>query len=732
MNNKYIKRLIAIFMLQVMVINIMGCDSLGGDKAANADNYEEQIIVNDWVRAWPNLLCYYDETFYFTTFGEYGEVGASENEHYCDNRLFSVERNGNEVKEISIDLSKEEPLTMITSIMVDEDTISLWLSTYDADESKPINVLIQTDYAGKEKKRTDLNALVNEENIVKALQTTQGQIVAMAEDNIYIFDETLKLIKQIEIEGRAIGMAVSKDNQLIYASEDSNDKQKLHIINVEKGKIEKTIPLKRNEAMDYNSMFASEQYDICYRTNKGIYSYDLENKKATCLLNYDKSYLVGEDIRDAISVGMDEFVIINHPSNKIESNISLYSKQDTGVENEKVTVTFGAFQFDENVKREVIAFNKANSQYEITLKEYFDEDNGESAADAIQELNEDIAKGSIPDLLDLSLLTNQYAAKGLFEDLSVYIEKDSELSEEQFVEPVFQAMKNNGKLYAIAPYFGIATLIGKKEYAEQLNGLTVEKLIAFCKEHEDKLPFYAETKADLLSILLEGCIADYYDWERGTCQFDSQEFKDVLTFCNQIMSDDNLLDGNATRNELIEQGKVLLVNESDFVPQDILTYAKMFGGEISYIGYPNKEGHGSYFAFNSQIGIYSGSDVKEGAWEFLRTLLSSEQQEKYADIYSGLDRIPVRKDCFDQLMTNLSTSQGEFEEAGEDYEVITQEQEQAFRDIVNNTNKAISYDIEMMNIIDEEAQAYFAGKKDIDKTVRIIQKRCTTYMSESK
>ena len=87
MNNKYIKRLIAIFMLQVMVINIMGCDSLGGDKAANADNYEEQIIVNDWVRAWPNLLCYYDETFYFTTFGEYGEVGASENEHYCTNEI---------------------------------------------------------------------------------------------------------------------------------------------------------------------------------------------------------------------------------------------------------------------------------------------------------------------------------------------------------------------------------------------------------------------------------------------------------------------------------------------------------------------------------------------------------------------------------------------------------------------------------------------------------------------
>ena len=58
--------------------------------------------------------------------------------------------------------------------------------------------------------------------------------------------------------------------------------------------------------------------------------------------------------------------------------------------------------------------------------------------------------------------------------------------------------------------------------------------------------------------------------------------------------------------------------------------------------------------------------------------------------------------------------------------------EEKVLDIICSKNKAISYDIEMMNIIDEEAQAYFAGKKDIDKTVRIIQKRCTTYMSESK
>lgn len=726
MGYKRIKKIFFFFMLQMMVIGLSGCGVFDREETVNA--FKEHTVVGEWVREPICQLYFHGDTVYFTT---YAEIGSDDVEHYCSNRLYCVNRNGNEVEEIPIDLSREDPLTMITSVMLDDDSISIWLSTYDPDESEPVNIFIKTDYNGKEQMRADLNASVNGENIWKALQTAQGQIIAMAEDAVYVFDDALKLIQQIDIEGRAIGMAVSKEGQLICASEDSNGKQRLHMIDLENGKITDTAALKKQEAMEDNSLFSSGQYDICYRTEKGIYSYDLSKKKANCLLDYEKSYLMGGDITDAISAGIDGLVVLNQPEDAIGCDIVLYSRQNEDAGNEKAALTFGAFQFDDNVKRAVLAFNKSNDRYQITLKEYFDEDSGERAADAIQKLNEDIAKGTVPDLLDLSFLADSYAAKGLFEDLSAYIEKDDTLSEDQFIAPVLQAMKQSGRLYTITTDFGIAVLIAKKEYAEQCDGLTLEKLTAFCKEHEDQLPFYAETKSDLFSILLEGCMGDYYDWESGTCRFDSQEFKDILLFCDQIMSEKHSLDTYGTRNESIQQGNILFIDDTDFVPQDILTYQDLLGGEVSYIGYPNKEGQGSYFTFNSRIGIYSGSKMKDGAWEFLRMLLSPEYQAKYADIYSGLEKIPVRKDCFDQLLTNLSTLPEDTEEP-EEGGVITAEQVQSFRDMVNRTHKAISYDIEIINIIDEEAQTYFAGKKDVNETVSMIQKRCTTYMNERK
>ena len=183
---------------------------------------------------------------------------------------------------------------------------------------------------------------------------------------------------------------------------------------------------------------------------------------------------------------------------------------------------------------------------------------------------------------------------------------------------------------------------------------------------------------------------------------------------------------------MIQQGKIIWIDESNFVPQEIMSYNKLFGEEIAYMGYPNKEGNGSYFSIDTQIGICSKSNVKDGAWEFIRMLLSYEYQEQYADLNKGMNRVPVRSDCFDLLMDCLSNPQGDIEGFDEEKGVISAEQEKEFRNLINNTHEVSSYNIEVMKIIEEEAQSYFLGKKDVNETVQSIQKRCTTYMNEKR
>ncbi|MDE5864903.1 MAG: hypothetical protein K2H34_11220 [Lachnospiraceae bacterium] len=728
MKYKKIKNIIALLMALVMIFSLTGCNSVGKNQADHGEAYAEQLVVSEWRRESIHRIYFHHDAVYFTA---YWEIGDGQ-DYYSSNRLFSVNRNGDNLQEIPIDLTKEEPLAMITSVMIDDDdTISIWLSSNDSTEVNDVNVFIKVDSTGKELMRKDMNALVNGQYVNKALETSQGQIAVMAENNVYIFDESLELVHEIDIEGRSIGMAFTKDNQIVCATEDSNEKQKFQIIDMEQGKVVKTISLNRRESVNENAVFDSTQYDFCYRNDKGIYGYDIENQKSTCLMSYEKSNLISEDIVDAISVGMDDFMLVNYPQDGGGCSIAMYTKPDASVENEKTVITFGAFQFDENMKRAALNFNKTNAKYQIVLKEYFDEDNGEITADeAIESLNKDIAKGETPDILDLSVLTEQYASKGLFEDLMAYIEKDDELSEELFVNSVFDAMKQEDKLYYISPDFGISTLIGKAGYEDGYTEWSMEKLTAFYEQQKDKMLFYADTKIDLLDILLQGSFAEFCDWESGECQFDSQEFIDILTFCNLAISEDNRLDSNMTKDEAIQQEKVLWIDETNFVPQEIASYRKLFGGELAYIGYPKKEGSESYFSFDHQIGICSESKVKDGAWEFFRMLLSYEYQEQCADLSKGMERIPIRQDCFDLLLERLSNPQEDSFE--EENDILSSSQEEAFRNLVTNTHTVVSYDIEMMKIIEEEAQRYFEGAKDENKVVQLIQKRCTTYMNEKR
>ena len=62
---------------------------------------------------------------------------------------------------------------------------------------------------------------------------------------------------------------------------------------------------------------------------------------------------------------------------------------------------------------------------------------------------------------------------------------------------------------------------------------------------------------------------------------------------------------------------------------------------------------------------------------------------------------------------------------------LTQEQADAFRDYVNGAAVAGSYDEDIMNIITEEAAAYFAGDKSAAEVADLIQNRVTIYLGET-
>lgn len=65
-----------------------------------------------------------------------------------------------------------------------------------------------------------------------------------------------------------------------------------------------------------------------------------------------------------------------------------------------------------------------------------------------------------------------------------------------------------------------------------------------------------------------------------------------------------------------------------------------------------------------------------------------------------------------------------------DYSPLSPDEEKLYRDLVNTTTKIRGDNEEVVNIICEEAGAYFAGQKSLDETADIIQNRVTNYVNE--
>ncbi len=110
------------------------------------------------------------------------------------------------------------------------------------------------------------------------------------------------------------------------------------------------------------------------------------------------------------------------------------------------------------------------------------------------------------------------------------------------------------------------------------------------------------------------------------------------------------------------------------------------------------------------MAIPANSRNKEGAWAFIRELLSEENQRALA----GKDGMPVLKDALQDVSAGASP----------------RAQEQLF-DLLERTRwSQNNFDVELIEIIVAECQPYLHGEKTLDETVKGIQSRARIYIAE--
>ncbi|MEM5768521.1 MAG: extracellular solute-binding protein, partial [Bacillota bacterium] len=395
----------------------------------------------------------------------------------------------------------------------------------------------------------------------------------------------------------------------------------------------KELPVPNNV---WNTSDGGDKYDFCYTDNSSLFGYDTATETSEKILTWLNCDVDGDTVRfSTVQADGNVFALAQDYSDSGEASFDIITlvKTPRSEVKQKTTLRLATMWLDYNLKKQLLKFNKTNPDYRIEISDYSEFNTGEDFNAGATKLNTEIISGNIPDMIDISNLPfKQYAAKGLLEDLYPFIDADAEIKKDSFVPGIMKALETDGKLYQIATSFGVLSVIGSPSVVGTEMGWTMADMQRIIAEHpEADYPF--GMYMDRASIMRMFCMLNmdqYMDWQTGECSFNSDEFKNLLAFAKSFPAeiDYNDEEGKGVSMEtLIQDGRQLFtfMSVSDF--RDFQWNKAMFGGAITFKGFPSASGGGNIAQVSGGLAVTTSCKDKDGAWQFIRSLLTEEYQD---------------------------------------------------------------------------------------------------------
>ncbi len=394
---------------------------------------------------------------------------------------------------------------------------------------------------------------------------------------------------------------------------------------------------------------------------------------------------------------------------------------------------------ERSVRRDVIdRFNRSHDDVQIVVKDYsLTATDGQGPDRLLVEM----AAGQVPDIIDLggSLPLYQMVKKGYLEDLWPYIENDPELGREGVLENPLKLSEVDGGLYMLFGRVEISTIVSSPELVGDRTGWTLQELRdAFAAMPEGStIMSFNTSREEIAGFLMRYSAEAYVDREAGTCSFDDPSFRSLMEFVQMLPSVEEVEEEiggidfiDVMRDARSRQQKGLqLLEEIDLTFRELQIQDMLWGGRCALIGYPTEDGSGgsTFRPRGPQLGISATCGNKEAAWEFVRTVMTNP--------VSSLTDIPLKRDQYEMKRNAAMTVKAPLDADPVTHEEITappltEERVREFEEFFNSIDKICIWDISLMNLIHEICDPYFAGAKDLDETIRLLQNRVGLYLNE--
>lgn len=318
-------------------------------------------------------------------------------------------------------------------------------------------------------------------------------------------------------------------------------------------------------------------------------------------------------------------------------------------------------------------------------------------------------------------------------------------------EQIFPSVLANGKvgdkLYGITYGATFSTLL-VSDQVWQGETWTLRDVMGILEEREKEgkpveqfsgVPYSdgqaSHTLYDLVLANIGQC--SLVDLQAGKCYFDTEEFCKILEFCKKSQE---TVQGSAglTEDELarrIREGKVLAYK----VEGNLMSLSRAFallGEGFHEAGYPTDGEAGSLLMFYEgcvAVNIHAGH--REIVDDFLRYLTDYNSQRQYSTSWMRRD---VLRDCVkEQVELYDRPAPAPVFRMGDQSVVVLEGKADGtsyLDEFMEMAGDSIPYRTELdiiRNIVQEEADACFAGDRNPEETAQIIQSRVQLYLDES-
>lgn len=461
----------------------------------------------------------------------------------------------------------------------------------------------------------------------------------------------------------------------------------------------------------------------------GILVYDVEKEMTDTLFRWTDVDIVSNDVIKVYLID-DSCIAVIYNDKKdntgrtygIEFAVRV-SKSDIPADDREELV-IGCMYMPQLLERNVVEFNKSQQKYHVSIRPYNDRSNEVTTDEATTRLHLDLASGNAPDMLNLQYLDiYNLVDKGVIDDLRPYFDRDTEIDIQDYVESVVEACTIDGVLVSVPLEYVIYSYFGKADMVGESAGWTIDD-VAECLNNNPGSVFSAWTREFMLARMLQYSIDTFIDSDSGTCDFTTKTFDELLDIIEPLPSEANY--------SPIEEKTSLINNISLYNFEVIQEYYAQYGDDIIIKGYITADGRACHnLSVTDAYSIVSTSSCKDGAWEFIKFCLINDN--------SSMGWFSSNKQRLQEMIDEELAHAGEekrstfyTEQGSVNYHYATQEEIDTVMDLIENVELSESANSEIISIIEEEMESYFAGGKSKEATVAVIQDRVQLYLDERK